>query len=158
MHYKFFIIISIIFIVLYLIIMGYNENSKNYEQDYQKTVGTIIMRKIESNDFVQINKKTNIYEHKKQFRLKLFYKYKVNDVEYNGYFYNDGNNDNFLNSDEYIPIGNQYRRVHFINVYYNKQKLHDNYIKLDHINIKKKKLYYYLCFIFLFTLPIIIFI
>lgn len=158
MHYKFFIVVTIIFIALYLIILGYNENTADHKQDYLRTVGNIIEKDIESDDSVEFNQKTKVFQHKKTFRIKLTYKYKVKDKEYIGSFYNDGNDDNFLGSDEYIPIGNKYKYVRLMNVYYNKYKPHDSCTKIENINKKWRRMYYFLSFGLLFVLPFIIFI
>jgi hypothetical protein len=157
MNYKFFILCFIVFVALYFIILGYQENSTNYSQDYIRTVGKIINKKIESEDNIEKKKNTNQFRHTKKFRIKITYMYKVNDKEYTGYYYNDGKNEKFLKEEEYIPIGNTYNYVKYINIFYNKEKPHDNCIKLEEIQNRKKKTFYLLSVGLFFIAPFIIY-
>jgi hypothetical protein len=161
MYYRIFIVIFISLIALYLLILGYNEKDMDYRYDYVRTVGKIIEKKIESSD--EIESKKNNFKHIKKFRLKNLYTYRVKnqdrtEKEYTGYFYNDGNNDKFLSPDEYIPIGNMYKYVKLMNVYYNKEKPYDSCVKFEEIKNRKKKVYYILSVMMIFIIPIIIFV
>jgi hypothetical protein len=157
MNYKFFIVCSIVFIALYFIILGYQENSTDYSQNYIRTVGKIINKKIESEDNIEKKKNTNQFKHIKKFRIKITYNYKVNDKEYTGNYYNDGKSNKFLEEEEYIPIGNTYNYVKLINVFYNKEKPHDSCIKLEEIQNRKKKIFYLLSIGLFFITPFIIY-
>jgi hypothetical protein len=157
MNYKFFVVFFIFFLAISFVIMGFNENSIDYNQYYIKTVGKIINKKIESEDNIEKEKNTNNFKHNKKFRIKITYSYEVNNKKYKGTYYNDGINTKFLEEEEYIPIGKTYNYVKFINVFYNKERPHDNCIKLEEIQNRKKKVYYLLSFGLFFIIPFIIY-
>lgn len=156
MNYRIILVIFIFFIAVYCIILGYQENTINYSQEYIRTVGKIIDKKIESEDNIEKEKNSNKFKHNKKFRIKITYSYNVNDKEYTGFFYNDGNNSKFLKEEEYIPIGKTYKYVKFVNIFYNKEKPNDNCIKLEEIKNRKKKVYYLLSVGLFFIINIII--
>ncbi len=160
MNYKLVIIISIVFLIIYFLFLAYDEKEQNYNKDYIKTVAKIIDKKIESEDSIEKVKNTNQFKHKKKFRIKIKYIYNANNKEYIGQYYNDGNinNNKFLNEEEYIPIGNTYKYLKFINIYYNKEKPYDSCLKLDEIKNRKKKIFYILIVGLFFTIPFIIYI
>jgi hypothetical protein len=160
LHYRFLIALFILIMALYMGVLGYNEKDTNYKKEYIKTTGKITNKTIESIDTIE--RKKNRYRHVKKFRIKLFYTYKVKDKEekikeYKGEFYNDGNNDEFLEDKRYIPIGKMYNSTVFMNVFYNKDKPHDSCINFNEIKNRKKKIYYIISIILFFTLPFILF-
>jgi hypothetical protein len=157
MNLKIIIVIFIFSIAIYFIILGYKINSTNYSQEYIKTVGKIIKKKIESEDIIEKKKNSNEFKHGKKFRIKITYRYKVLGKEYTGTYYNDGINTKFLKEDEYIPIGKTYNYVKFINIFYNKENPHDNCIKLEEIQNRKKKIFYLSSAGLFFLIPFIIF-
>lgn len=157
MNYKIIIIVSIFFLAIYFIILGYQENTNDYEKDYNKIVGKIIGKKIESTDVITNKKNTNKFQHIKKFRIKIIYNYEVNGKDYTGFYYNDGNNSKFLDENEYIPIGNMYNYVKYINVYHNKKNPRDSCYKLGEIKNEKRKIYYLLSVGLFFMVPFIIF-
>ncbi len=148
---------------MYFMILGYNEINADYSDNYIKTVGSIINKNIESDDVIEKKNGTNIFKHKKKFRIKLKYKYSVEDSEnnenneYYGEFYNNGINDNFLDENEYIPIGNIYNYVKKINVFYNKDNYYNSCVNLEKIKQKNKKIYSIICLFLLSSIPIILF-
>lgn len=160
-YYKIILCIFIFIIALYLGILGYNQTNTNYHKDYIKTVGKVTDKIIESIDTVE--RKKNKFRHIKKFRIKLTYSYKVKKhdgtiKEYTGTFYNDGNNEEFLEDKKYIPIGNMYKSKVMMNVFYNKEKPHDSCVNFNDIKNRKKRIYYIISFILFFILPFIIFI
>lgn len=160
LHYRFLIALFILVIALYVIILGYNEKDADYRNQYIKTVGKITNKTIESIDMIE--RKKNYCRHIKKFRIKLFYTYKVKDKngktqEYKGEFYNDGNNNKFLEDKKYIPIGKLYNGIIFMNIFYNKDKPRDSCINFNEIKSRKKKIYYVISIILFITLPFIIF-
>lgn len=161
MYYKFFgttygklaIIFIIVMMSVYFIYLGYNEKTTGYDNIYLKTVGTIVDKKIESIDVVE--QKKNIFKHKSHFRIKLMYSYKVNEKEYTGFYYNDAIDDNFLEPNKYIPIGNTYNYVKKITVFYHKDKPHDSCVSITQIQKRKAKLFYIISIGLLFSIPFI---
>jgi hypothetical protein len=160
LHYRILIALFILIGALYMGVLGYNEKDTDYRKEYIKTTGKITDKTIESIDTIE--RKKNLYRHVKKFRIKLFYTYKIknNDgtiKEYKGEFYNDGNNDDFLEDKKYIPIGKMYNSTVFKNVYYNKDKPSDSCVNFNEIKNRKKKIYYIMSIILFFTLPFILF-
>ena len=154
LNYKYLAIPCLVLLIMYLAIYIYFEEEKDYKDQYVKCVATIIDKDIESEDYIE-NIRSNVFSHKKKFRIKIFYEYVVKNLKYTGYFYNDGNNDKFLFESYYIPIGNTYNYVKKVNIFYNKKNSKENYKNLNIIKKNKKKVYYALvifCVILLFTL------
>ena len=135
------LIITILILASYCILWGYGEEDREYNEEYIRTIGTIIDKKIESIDLVE-KEGSNKFKHKKKFRIRLTYKYKVDDKEFQGNYYNDGSIDNggYLDDKDYIPIGNMYNYVKKINVYYNSEKPYDSCVKLEQIRKKNNTL------------------
>ncbi len=156
MKFKFVIICIIIFISIFLFFWKFNDEHTDINQKYQKCVGKIIDKKIESKDEIQKIKNSNKFTHIKKFRIKITYIYNVNNKDYYGNFYND-RNDKFLDAKEYAKIGKMYNYVKFINLYYNKDKPYDSCINLNEIQNRKKKIFYILSIGLLFTIPFILF-
>lgn len=160
-YYRIIICIFIFIFAIYLGILGYNEKDTNYQKEYVRTTGKVTNKIIESVDTVE--RKKNKFKHIKKFRIKLTYLYKVINSEgkikeYTGSFYNNGNNNDFLEDKEYIPIGNIYRSNVLMNVYYNKEKPRDSCVNFNEIRNRKKRLYYTISIILFFVLPFAIFI
>lgn len=156
-NYKFIVIPIIIFFIIYLAILIYNNNQTKYNNDYIKCIATITDKKIESEDYI-INKNYNHFVHKKNFRIKIKYEYEIDDKKYTGYFYNDGKCDKYLPEDKYIPIGNTCKFLNKINVYYNKNNYYESYFNLDKKKYKNKKVYFILITFCIFILFITFFI
>jgi hypothetical protein len=156
MLYKKVILFLIIISILTYLIIIINDN--NNVIDYVKTVGKIKEKKIESEDTIERIKNTNKFKHEKNFRIKLMYSYKVGEKEYNSYFYNDGKDEKFLKEEEYIPVGNMYNYLKYINIYYNKNKNYDSCVNLEEIKKRKKRIMYVLFLGLLFIFPFIFYI
>lgn len=157
LNYKYLVIPCLIILIIYLIVSVYLEKDKNYANQYDKCIATIINKNIESEDYIEKSGLNN-FSHKKKFRIKLFYEYTIKNIKYYGSYYNDGNNEKYLFESEYIPIGNTYNYVKKINIYYNKKNNQKSYKNLNIINNNKKKVYYILtifCIVLLFLISLI---
>ena len=70
MNYKIIAVMLIFFVAIYCIILGYQENTHNYNQDYIKTVGKIINKKIKFP--YSYNSEQNIFLSIKEIREIIF--------------------------------------------------------------------------------------
>ena len=156
LYYKICLLILLIFISFTIIYLGYNENIKNYITIYKSCQGEIIDKKIESVDSIEKDTQENVIKHKKKFRLCVKYKYYVDGKEYEGYIYNDGKNDNFMSSEDYISLRKKYDNIKFLMIYHHNTQHHKNFYNFENIIVKRKKMFYFFGY-GLLLIPFIIF-
>ena len=139
-----FYIISIIAIIC--LIYTYVNHIRFYNlENYINAIGKITKRKIETLDQTSVTQKIgglNVFTNNIKFRLKTTFEYFVDNKKYTSYFYNDGiNNDYISNMKKLKKMWNYYTVNTLIDVYYNKHKHSNCYVKLKRIKKISKKIH-----------------
>lgn len=156
---KVLIIISLVSLMLYMIIQCRYYNNMTDDElniNYNKINAIITKNEIETKDDITNN--DNNYVHNKKFRLKTYYKYNVDGIEYEKYFYNDDMNNKFLDTTEYLKTCPKYYNLKNIMIYYDNTRHHDSCINLYKIKRRKSLMFFYLSLIILFIIVFYIFI
>ena len=139
----FFILLIMSIIMFYL---GMNENIKNYEESWDYIFGNIIEKNIETLKSTKKNGKIDrleLYETEYKYRLKIKFDYQINNIIYTGLFYNDGNNDIYLNNYKLIKyLYNLYDYNYPLKIYFDKKNNKSNCLHLDYVKTKRVRLYY----------------
>lgn len=149
------IILIILFIcILFNITKGYQEKFQKYTDKYERTLGTIVDKKIEIINTTEANNnEIPTFSNISKYKLKVFFEYKVDGKYYTSNFINE----KYLEYDEIQKIWKKYYIDKIIDVYYNKNNYNECYYNLRILRDKNKNTYYLFAVVLFILFSVILF-